>query len=842
MKSFKSYIASGFVAISLLANQSMFAQSVLYPSQFDLSEVTLLDSPFSKAQTVNYNTLLAYDVDRMLTPFIRQAGLSQTTDENSRYYNWEFEHHLFDSWAWNPVMAMDGHASGHYLSALSMSYASCQDPTIKSQLKKRVDYMVEVLCDCQAVFDNDTRGLKGFIGGVPDNEIWRALADGDYRVYNQHGNWVPLYCEHKIMAGLRDAFVYAGNEDAKEAFRKMCDWSIDIVKLFHEDIMEMQILQWEPGGMNEVLADAFCLFGDKKYLTAAQKYSHQIMIENMVRDDYKEFLDQKNVNEAAAKFVGFARINELKSDKRYGKAVSCFWEDVVSNRSAAIGGVGVSSFFAPASKGSRYITEANGPDACATYNMLKLTERMFTVNRNARLTDYYEKALINHILGNQDPETGGYVFYTSLRPESYRIYSKVNEAMWCCVGTGMESQSKYGEFIYTMSKDTLFVNLFVASELNSNRAALRQETQFPYGQTSKITINKSGSYVLAIRRPEWTNAGYSVKVNGKSVSMPKNATGSSYYVPCGKNWNAGDVVEVSYPMTLGFSECPRVPTYIALKYGPTVLAGVTETSTAERRFFNEYAGEGKNDNSNSQRQKFQSLALAPMLITERGKVPQRVKVLDASTMTFEFDASAPGSRWKNVKLMPFFAAQHSKYTVYFNQQTEAAWLRNPLYLSELKTFEIERNTFDVVTVGEPSSERAHAIRTSETSSAGTVNEKTFRDCQPGHWFELTFNTKDISILAASDSLTLLCKFSIADRGRAGIVMIDGTRVKNLSIPNVVKGVGKDKFFDMPVTFPVSMVGNKQQITVRFQSAGGVFFPRLYVARLLKHDPKLVPSL
>lgn len=842
MKSFRSYIACGFVLLLLLVNPSVSAQSVLYPSQFNLDEVTLLDSPFKNAQTVNYNTLLAYDVDRMLTPFIRQSGLSKTSDENSRYYNWEVEHRPFDSWAWNPVMAMDGHASGHYLSALAISYASCQDPTIKAMLKKRVDYMVDVLSDCQSVFDNDTRGLKGFIGGVPDNEIWKALADGDYRVYNQHGNWVPLYCEHKIMAGLRDAYVYAGNETAKEAFRKMCDWSIDVVKLFHEDIMEMQILQWEPGGMNEVLADAYYMFGDRKYLAAAQKYSHQIMIENMVRDDYQEFLDQKNVNEAAAKFVGFARINELKADKRYGKAVTCFWNDVVDNRSTAIGGVGVASFFAPAAKGSRYITEANGPDACATYNMLKLTERMFSVSRNARYADYYERALLNHILGNQDPNTGGYVFYTSLRPESYRIYSKVNEAMWCCVGTGMESQSKYGDFIYTMSKDTLFVNLFIASELNSNRASLLQETQFPYGQKSKITVKKSGSYVLAIRKPEWAGAGYSVTVNGKNVSMPKNPTANSYYVACGKNWSAGDVIEVTYPMSLGFTECPRVPTYIALRYGPTVLAGVTETSSSDRPFFNEYAGEGKNDNSNSQRQKFQSLALAPMLITERGKVPQRVKVQDASAMIFDFDASAPGSRWQNIKLMPFFAAQHSKYTVYFNQQTESAWLRNPLYMSELKAIQIERNTMDMVTVGDFTSEKEHAIRTSETSSAGTVNEKTFRDCQPGQWFELNFNLKETDTMVASDSLTLLCQFSISDRGRAGIIMIDGTRVKNLTIPNVVKGVGRNKYFDMPITFPLAMVNGKKQVTVRFQSTGGVFFPRLYMARLIKHDPKLIPSL
>ena len=60
------------------------AQTALYPQHFALSEVTLLDSPFKTAMDKNFQTLLAYDHYRLLTPYIRQAGLTTGT-----YAGWE---------------------------------------------------------------------------------------------------------------------------------------------------------------------------------------------------------------------------------------------------------------------------------------------------------------------------------------------------------------------------------------------------------------------------------------------------------------------------------------------------------------------------------------------------------------------------------------------------------------------------------------------------------------------------------------------------------------------------------------------------------------------------------
>ena len=190
------------------------AQSMLYPHHFDLNEVTLLDSPYKTAMDLNFQNLLKYDVDRLLTPFVRQAGL--TTGD---YADWLTKHTNFTNWG-GSGFDLSGHVGGHYLSALSLAYAACHDADMKAKLKARLDYMLKVLKDCQDAYDANTEGLYGFIGGQPINTVWTTLYKGDVSAFQNVRGWVPFYCEHKILAGLRDDYIYAGDATAKEMFRK----------------------------------------------------------------------------------------------------------------------------------------------------------------------------------------------------------------------------------------------------------------------------------------------------------------------------------------------------------------------------------------------------------------------------------------------------------------------------------------------------------------------------------------------------------------------------------------------------------------------------------------------
>ena len=300
------------IAMLALLPGGAFAQSELYPQHFDLSEVTLLDGPLKTAQDGNARLLLDYDADRLLTPFIRQAGLT-----TGRYAGWVSRHPSFSNWGLSD-WSLEGHVGGHYLSALAMAYAAERDEALRSSLKERLDYCIDVLKDCQDAFDSNTTGLRGFIGGQPINQVWTGLYANNLTEFRRYGGWVPFYCEHKVLAGLRDAWVYAGNETARECFRGLADWAVNVVSNLSDSDMQT-VLGWEHGGMNETLADAFALFGDMKYLEAAKRYSHQYEINGMQGTTYnKHFLDNQHANTQVPKFIGFERVWRMYAKAKTG--------------------------------------------------------------------------------------------------------------------------------------------------------------------------------------------------------------------------------------------------------------------------------------------------------------------------------------------------------------------------------------------------------------------------------------------------------------------------------------------------------------------------------------------
>ncbi|HET6556073.1 MAG TPA: beta-L-arabinofuranosidase domain-containing protein, partial [Prolixibacteraceae bacterium] len=416
-------------------------QNKLYKNEFPISDVTLLDGPFKHARDLNIEVLLQYDVDRLLAPYRKEAGLPEKA---KCYPNWD---------------GLDGHVAGHYLSSMAMNYAA----TGNMEFKKRMEYMLSELKAClEANAINNAEWGVGYIGGFPNSKkLWSAFKKGDFSVYNS--SWAPFYNLHKMYAGLRDAWLYCDNEEAKTLFLKFCDWGISITSNLSDEQMQ-SMLNMEHGGMNETFADAYQLSGDEKYLVAAKRYSHNMFLEPLSQGI--DNLDNKHANTQIPKFIGFARIAELSGDKKYNDAGRFSWETVTANRSLAFGGNSRREHFPSVASCGDYINDVDGPESCNSYNMLKLTEDLFRMQPSARYADYYERTVFNHILSSQHPEHGGYVYFTSARPRHYRVYSAPNEAMWCCVGTGMENHGKYNHFIYTHSADSMFLNLFIASELN----------------------------------------------------------------------------------------------------------------------------------------------------------------------------------------------------------------------------------------------------------------------------------------------------------------------------------------------------------------------------------------
>ena len=869
----KKMIVIAVVVLTALTTAQ--AQSLLYPKHFDLQEVTLLDGPMKTAMEKNFEVLMQYDVDRLLTPYVRQAGLAQTTDAASPYYQWLTKHPNFTNWG-DSSFDLSGHVGGHYLSALALAYAACRDEGMQARLKERMDYMVSVMKDCQDQYDGNTEGLRGFIGGQPINSDWTALYKGNIQPYKAHGGWVPLYVQHKILAGLRDAYIYGRNETAKELFRKLSDWSVEVVSKVSDANMQT-LLDTEHGGMNESMLDAYQLFGDEKYLEAAKKYTHKTMLLGL-QTLSTTFLDGKHANTQVPKYIGMERIGEQAPPTApegasiaghsnvapsgaeggaspYFTAAANFWQDVAENRTVCIGGNSVSEHFLAKSNSNRYIDQLDGPESCNSNNMLKLSEMLFDRTGDAKYADFYENTMWNHILSTQDPETGGYVYFTTLRPQGYRIYSQVNQGMWCCVGTGMENHSKYGHFIYTHDgKDVLYVNLFTPSRLVSDDFVVTQETRFPEESQTVLTIGKAGHYTIAIRHPHWAGKGYSIQLNGTVLDGSAVESGKPSYCEITRDWAVGDKITVALPMELRYEVCPGYEDYIAFKYGPILLGA--RTTDGDEQLQNEYAGTGRMDHAPGSRASSKNLTEAPLLIGERSEVLSRIAYikdgensnLQSSIFNFQFkiDVSRPGVesyRWTTLRLEPFYQIHHDRYMCYWYQQTAENYANSTMAQSEAEAEALARRTLDFVAPGEQQSEAGHEYNYSSDSSTGLYNSERYRDARANGYIQYTlYNNSGIE-----ENLSIMLRFNLADVNRKATLTVDGQKIADITIPNAFKGSDANGFYNAEYPIPADLAKGKTQFVVRLTASSTTLCPGIYYVRLMKdYNPaanayRFVPS-
>lgn len=821
------------------------AQSQLYPQHFDAKEITLSESPLRTAMQRNIDLLLDYDVDRLLTPFIRQAGLSDKA--GSPYYGWTSQHPSFINWG-ERSWSLEGHVGGHYLTALALAYPVCPEGEQKQKIKERLDYMLDVLDDCQSEYDGNTEGMEGFIGGQPINHIWTGLYQKNLTPFKQYGGWVPFYCQHKVLAGLRDAWIYTDSKKAEKLFRKLCDWSVNVVSNLTEDQMQ-DILGWEHGGMNETLADAYRLFDDPRYLEAARKYSHRHEINGMqgAEGDYsKTFLNGQHANTQVPKFIGFERIfQEAPDDAAYRTAAHNFWDDVARHRTVCIGGNSVSEHFLAHERSHEYMTNLDGPESCNSNNMLKLSENLFDETHDARYADFYESTMWNHILSTQDPETGGYVYFTSLRPQSYRIYSQVNQGMWCCVGTGMENHSKYGHFVFTHSQDNskLYVNLFTPCELNSEYFGVKQSTTFPYEPKSTITLTKGGRFAIAIRHPGWAADGYAVSVNGQKQTVDV-VKGKASYVTIERDWKAGDVITVDLPMELRYEECPGYSDYIAFKYGPILLAARTMVTTPEEAEItglaceelpNEYGGEGRMDHAPGSRATMRSLSSAPMLIGNREDVLDRITLKDADKLQFTIDVSSNeiNTPWTTLTLEPFYGIHHARYSCYWYQQTADEYRRSDMGKADAEAQALDQRTIDFVATGEQQSEAGHEASYSLESKSGSHNGEFYRDAPQGGYIEYHLYNPE----GETENLSILCRFTTDDRGRKGVITVDGDQIAEVTVPESYESNDPGGFYNIEYPIPADLMkdenGKPKESLVFRISSESTMCPGLYYLRLMR---------
>lgn len=786
------------LALSLGIAINSFAQDKLYSDEFALSDVVITSGPLKHARDLNISVLLKYDVDRLLAPYRKEAGLKAKAES---FPNWD---------------GLDGHVGGHYLTALAINAA-----TGDKDCNERMLYMISELKECaQACEKNHPDWGKGYVGGVPNsNQIWSNFKNGNFQAY--YSAWVPLYNIHKMMAGLRDAWLYCNNQDAKELFIGFCDWMIDICANLSDQQVE-QILGTEHGGVNEVVADAFVITGNQKYLDAAKRLSHKWILNPMKNHDAL-MLDNKHANTQVPKIVGFARVAELAKDKDYLEASKFFWDEVTTNRSLSVGGNSRREHFPSKEACIDFTQDIDGLESCNTNNMLKLTEDLHRMDPdNAKYADFFERATFNHILSSQHPEHGGYVYFTSARPRHYRNYSVPNQAMWCCVGTGMENHGKYGQFIYThKDNNTLYINLFAPSELSwkENGISLKQETEFPYAQTSKITITSGKKeFEMKVRFPGWTRKGeFKIEVNGKAIEINQNPQS---YVSINHKWKKGDVVTITFPMHNSIEHMPNVPQYISLMHGPIALG----MKTGSENLYHLLA----DDSRFGQLAVGQKLPIdkAPYLIAKNVEdIADALEPIPGKPLHFKLNC-----RMENKiegEIQPFAEIHDSRYMMYWLALSEDGYKDyiNQLAKEEQDRLALEARTVDKVQPGEQQPESDHFMETDE-SNKGYTNDIPFRDARNGHYFSYLMQTKGES------DLSIRIRYWGQDEWRTCEydLYIDDELVK--SVNNSKKWRSSQWKYET-YKIPQSVLKGKTQVRVKFVSKPNRQVGEIYEVRLIK---------
>lgn len=776
-------------SVLFLLSVAGFSQPNL--SAFPLSSVQLLNSPFKEAQQTDLQYMLQLDPDRLLAPFLKEAGIAPRKEN---YGNWE-------------NIGLDGHTGGHYLSALANMYAA----TGNQEVLRRLNYMIDWLDSCQRKDGN------GYVSGVPrGKELWKEMEEGKIKAggFSLGDRWVPLYNIHKLFAGLRDAYLIAGNEKAKAMLIKLSDWFISITKNLSDDQMQ-QILKSEQGGINEVFADVAAITGDKKYLTMARKLSHKAILFPLLQE--KDSLNGLHANTQIPKVIGFKRIADIDGDIAWSKAAEFFWTTVVQHRTVSIGGNSVREHFNPAADFSSMIDDVQGPESCNTYNMLRLTEKLFLSNPKSAYIDYYERAVFNHILSSQRP-SGGFVYFTPMRPQHYRVYSQPQECFWCCVGTGMENHGKYGELIYAHDDNDLFVNLFIASKLiwKEKGISLVQQTNFPSQETSlfKFTINQPQSFKVHLRYPVWVKNGQmQVSVNGRKWEATKDENG---FVIINRTWKTGDVIAIRLPMQAGMEYLPDGSPWASFVYGPIVLAAKTDTSNLVG-----LKADGSRMGHTASGPLY-SIDKAPVIISSQTNPALQLKPVKDKPLHFTAADLIYPSSFKNITLQPFSSIHDARYMIYWRVTDEKGLkqLQQQLAEQEKQKLELENSTIDQVAPGEQQSEVDHQLK-SEMTEVGVFKDKHWR--RASGWFSYQLkNSKN-----AGKKLRVI--YYGADISRFDI-FINGALLKTEELDGK-KGAS---FFNIDYEIPDNFINAETgSVEVKFSAKADSKMARIFYVRLMK---------
>ncbi len=492
----------------------------------------------------------------------------------------------------------------------------------------------------------------------------------------------------------------------------------------------------------------------------------------------------------------------MTGDEVSKRATKNFLSIIYKDHTSAIGGNSCYERFGrPGEISKRLGFTAN--ETCNTYNMLKVSLNYFESSGDLQYMDYFEKALYNHILASQDPESGGVTYYTTLMPGHFKSFSnKYNlEGVWCCVGTGMENHSKYGESVFFHNNKDVLVNLFIPSQLSwqEKGLTLSLETKFPEEDNIVLTVkeNKSFGGHIYLRYPSWVKRNATVTINDVPVNI---SAIPGEYIRLVNNWKAGDKIKINLPQAFQLEAANDNPNLVAIFHGPILLAG--ELGAAKM------PGSDLVNHAHYQyRDWIPPTDDIPTLVVDKTNLNSWIKDNRKQPLHFNtINAGVLNDKKVDVSLIPYYQMRHQRMNVYWK-----------LYSKDEMALRKEIVS-DEINVADALSEKNHQLKGEHTDTSRYKDKRTFwennrigRRAEDGGWYsyEVKLNKN-----AAKNYLTVTYWGGVNEKYGFDILLND----KAIATKNIYDQYPLT-YYEEVYELPSGITNGKDKAIIQFRSKG-----------------------
>ena len=543
------------VYLNIYSEDGLFKTEKSDAVPFSNNSVVLKPSWVKNREDLNTTYLKSLDPDRLLHNFRVNAGLPS---DAKPLEGWEA-----------PNIGLKGHFTGHYLSAVSILVEKYKDPV----LTERINYMIEELHKCQLALGN------GYLSAFPERDF-------DVLEKKFGGVWAPYYTYNKIMQGLLDAYIYAGNKTALNMVAKMASYvNLRMSKLDNGTIEKVLYSVGanpsnEAGAMNEVLYKLYKVTNDPSHLALAKLFDRDWFLEPLARNE--NILSGLHSNTHIVLVNGFAEAYPVKKEVKYRDAVINFWDMLMAGHAYANGSssgprpnvvtpvsLSAEHWGVPGILSNTMTKEI--AESCVSHNTQKLSSTLFSWTANPKYAEAFMNTFYNSIMALQSAHTGQCVYHLPLGSPRNKSYLKENDFR-CCNGSSVEAFTQLNSGIYYHKNSTLWLNMYIPSKLYwaDKEIEIEQTGNFPENPDVELIIftKNTTEFELRLFIPSWAEK-VDVAINGEKQNTKTNPES---FLSINRQWADNDKVSLVFEYDFHIRTMPDDENVIALFYGPMLLA------------------------------------------------------------------------------------------------------------------------------------------------------------------------------------------------------------------------------------------------------------------------------